>query len=277
LLIVIKWHGAYLVRDGKIVDKYSFPESEIVNILELLSEGNFESVQEFISKYPEEELKFDGSVPDENLRKLAIELARHKMGSTMGDDYILMQSLAGYDDIVSSINLLTERLIEISRIEEIKGVELEEGIAIRNAVKELASTRDILAKRIENSATKLAPNLSHVVGPVIAARLMHYAGGLQRLARLPASTIQVLGAEDKFFQHLKKGTPCPKHGIIFQVPEIRNSPKKMRGKIARALAGKLAIAARVDYYGGEFIGEKLKDEFNARVEEIKNDTCRQGR
>jgi len=56
------------------------------------------------------------------------------------------------------------------------------------------------------------------------------------------------------------------------VAEIRNSPKRIRGKIARALAGKIAIAARVDYYNGEFVGDRLKEEFKRRVEEIKNDS-----
>ncbi|MGQ9788446.1 MAG: C/D box methylation guide ribonucleoprotein complex aNOP56 subunit, partial [Candidatus Hadarchaeaceae archaeon] len=94
-------------------------------------------------------------------------------------------------------------------------------------------------------------------------------GGIQELSRMPASTIQVLGAEKALFRALKKKSSPPKHGVIFQYPEIRGSQKKLRGKIARALAGKVAIAARVDAMSGEFVGDKLEAELKARIAEIK--------
>ncbi len=271
---MIKWHGAYLIKDGKVVDKYVFPEDRLPEIITMIEAGNTEPIEEFLRKHPEEEVQFRGDFPDKLLQQTAINVSKFKMRQKIKDDYILIQLLAGYDDVISSINLLSERIIEISRIEEIKGEELDEGKELRATVNRLTATRDYLSQRIENYAEKIAPNTSFIVGPIIASRLMHYAGGLERLAKMPASTIQVLGAEDKFFQHLKKGTPCPKHGIIFQVPAVRNSHKRLRGRIARALAGKLAIAARVDYYGGEFIGDRLKNEFLRRVEEIKNDSNR---
>lgn len=98
---------------------------------------------------------------------------------------------------------------------------------------------------------------------------MSLAGGLKELAMMPASTIQVLGAEKALFRHLRTGAKPPKHGVIFQYPAINRSPWWQRGKIARALAGKLAIAARVDYFSGEYIGEELKKELEQRIQEIK--------
>jgi len=86
---------------------------------------------------------------------------------------------------------------------------------------------------------------------------------------MPASTIQVLGAEKALFRHLRSGAKPPKHGVIFQYPAINRSPWWQRGKIARALAGKLAIAARVDYFSGEYIAEELKQEIEQRIQEIK--------
>ena len=85
---------------------------------------------------------------------------------------------------------------------------------------------------------------------------------------MPASTIQVLGAEKALFRSLKTGTRPPKHGIIFQHSFLREAKRWQRGKIARALAGKLAIAARTDAFGGRFIGEDLKIDLEKRVEEI---------
>jgi nucleolar protein 56 len=86
---------------------------------------------------------------------------------------------------------------------------------------------------------------------------------------MPASTIQVLGAEKALFRALRTGGKPPKHGVIFQFPEIHRAPRWQRGKIARALATKLAIAARVDFFTGRFIGDKLKKMLIERIDEIK--------
>ena len=94
------------------------------------------------------------------------------------------------------------------------------------------------------------PSLSLLLGPLLAARLCVAAHGRSRLARLPSSTVQVLGAEKAFFAHLRTGSPPPKHGMIFQHPWISRSPRWIRGKISRMLAGKASIAVRIDEHGG---------------------------
>ncbi len=274
-MIVINWRGAYFIRDGEVEDSFEFPEEKADEILDKISHGDLSPISEFIERHPGEEIKISSDIRDvERAREIAIALAKRRMKNNLTDDYILEQILAMYDDLVSTINLLSERNLEMENLEDILGGEIEEADLLRREIDHLISLRNVLSGSIEKRAREIAPNLSHLVGPIIASRLIHYAGGLKRLAMMPSSTIQVLGAEDAFFQHLKKGTPCPKHGIIFQVAEIRNSPRKLRGKIARALAGKIAIAARVDYYGGEFIAERLKEEFKRRVEEIRNDSRR---
>lgn len=115
---------------------------------------------------------------------------------------------------------------------------------------------------------EMAPNLSTLVGPTIAARLIHQAGGLMELARMPASTVQTLGAEKALFRHFTEGAPPPKHGVIFQHPLIHRGHPKDRGSIARAMAGKAAIAARCDAYGDKEIGAELKAEVQARADEV---------
>ena len=136
-------------------------------------------------------------------------------------------------------------------------------------IQELREMRERLAEYIREQMKKIAPNVSAVAGPLLGARLISKAGGLKKLAMLPASTIQVLGAEKALFKHLAKGTPPPKHGILFQHPLVRSAKKWQRGKIARAIAAKLAIAAREDYFGGKDISERLLKEIEERVEEIK--------
>jgi nucleolar protein 56 len=114
-----------------------------------------------------------------------------------------------------------------------------------------------------------------VAGATIGARLIAKAGGLDRLARLPASTVQVLGAEKALFRALRTGARPPKHGILFQHDAVHTAPKWQRGKIARALANKIAIAARIDFYRGTKEGgltatlEKRLDEIRVKYKEPK--------
>ncbi|NPA05062.1 MAG: C/D box methylation guide ribonucleoprotein complex aNOP56 subunit [Crenarchaeota archaeon] len=134
---------------------------------------------------------------------------------------------------------------------------------------ELFKLRRELTDYIGQVMKEVAPNITALVGPLLGARLISLAGSLEELAFLPASTIQVLGAEKALFRALRTGGKPPKHGVIFQFPYIHRSPRWQRGKIARALAAKLAIAAKVDYFTGRFIGDKLKEALMKRIEEIK--------
>ncbi|MEZ0345422.1 MAG: C/D box methylation guide ribonucleoprotein complex aNOP56 subunit [Infirmifilum sp.] len=133
----------------------------------------------------------------------------------------------------------------------------------------LYNVRRSLEKYIDEAMYEVAPNIRGLVGSLLGARLISLAGGLEKLAKLPASTIQVLGAEKALFRALRYGAKPPKHGVIFQHPLIHKSPRWQRGKIARALAAKLAIAARIDAFSGEYRADELREDLEKRVEEIK--------
>jgi nucleolar protein 56 len=135
---------------------------------------------------------------------------------------------------------------------------------------QLYAYRDYLSKYAESLSNKIAPNLSYIVGPSLAAKLIAHAGSLSKLACLPASTIQVLGAEKALFKHLRSGSPPPKHGLIFQHPAISTAPKWVRGKIARTLAAKLCIAAKADAISHRFIAQKLKEQFEKRASALRS-------
>ncbi len=141
-----------------------------------------------------------------------------------------------------------------------------EGLA--TSLVEQAESRAPLESFIEEVANEIAPNITKLTSAGIAARLIHHAGGLRRLAMEPASTIQMLGAEDAVFKHLTENAPPPKHGVIFQHPMIHNAHPKDRGKIARAMAAKIAIAARADAFTGNDIASELKAELEARAKEV---------
>ena len=129
---------------------------------------------------------------------------------------------------------------------------------------------DRLENAIRELATEHLPSLSIMLGPILAARLCVEAHGRMRLARLPAGTVQVLGAEKAFFNHLKTGAPPPKHGHIFMHPWISRSPRWVRGKIARTIAAKASIAAKVDAFEGVPWTQQQVDEIEQRIESIRS-------
>jgi nucleolar protein 56 len=132
----------------------------------------------------------------------------------------------------------------------------------------LSSERDKLNTYVESSMKRTSPNVTEVAGATIGARLMARAGGLERLAVLPASTIQILGAEKALFRSLKTGARPPKHGILFQHQDVHTAPKWQRGKIARTVANKVAIGARIDFYRGS-PEATLKPGLDKRLQQIR--------
>ncbi|MFQ6136232.1 MAG: C/D box methylation guide ribonucleoprotein complex aNOP56 subunit [Candidatus Hydrothermarchaeales archaeon] len=131
--------------------------------------------------------------------------------------------------------------------------------------------RSDLEGYLDSAMGDVAPNLKALVGASLGARLISIAGGLENIGKMPASRIQVLGAKKALFLHLKKKGGSPKHGIIFQHGMIGKSPWWQRGKIARALASKIAIAARLDAFSGKFLGDELREDFLKRAEKIKEE------
>ena len=132
---------------------------------------------------------------------------------------------------------------------------------------ELNELRKKLEEHVETQMNLVAPNLAAILGTAVGARIIAKAGSLKKLASMPASTVQVLGAEKALFRSLKTGSRPPKHGLLFQHAMVHAAPRWQRGKIARAVAGKAAIAARVDVYGGG-LNKTLLEKLNVRVEEI---------
>ncbi len=157
---------------------------------------------------------------------------------------------------------------ERSKGGEISDRDLERVRSLAQISITLNSERERLNNYVESSMRSIAPNVANVAGATIGARLMAKTGGLDKLAVLPASTIQILGAEKALFRALRTGARPPKHGILFQHQEVHTAPKWQRGKIARTIANKVAIAARIDYYrGSEEAG--LKGLLEERLDQIK--------
>ncbi len=193
-----------------------------------------------------------------------------------------LTSWAGRDTLASEVEAAEDprRVAEALRdgywaaSEELPGIDpaLTEGRrALAGLYLEGRRVREALETAVAKALPARAPNLSELLGPELAARLISQAGGLDRLARLPASTVQVLGAERAFFEHLRGHAPPPRHGLLFLHPDVQSSPRSQRGKLARALAGKAAIAARLDLAGAPLRPE-LGQAFARRAAEIREGT-----
>jgi nucleolar protein 56 len=145
--------------------------------------------------------------------------------------------------------------------------------ALRGLARSLSSLyaqRAELDRYLEASMPSVAPNVTKLVGPAIAARLLFHAGGLQDLARMPSGTVQTLGAEKALFRHLKEGNRPPKHGVIFQHPLIHRAPFRQRGALSRALAGAISIAARADAFTGNDLAPELERHLQQRAEQLRS-------
>ena len=229
------------------------------------------------------------------LHEAAMALARYRIASMLSArDADIVQSIRALDAVIDAYNEITERLAEwygihypgaspaphelISAIlapvpgeaasgAPLSGDDLEALRGYASTARLLFEERKRLEQYISGCMDDVAPNLSGLLGPLLGARLIARAGGLERLAKLPGSTIQVMGAGEALFKHLREGTPPPKHGFIYRHPLISGSPKRLRGKISRMLAGKAAIAARLDFYSGE--RGTIADEARERAQAIR--------
>jgi len=171
---------------------------------------------------------------------------------------------AGFSkDKVEMLSLIKEK----SRGGSISGKNFTIVQSLAKQILDLFELRKNVEKHIDEQMKEEAPNISAILGTTVGARILAHAGSLKRLASMPASTIQILGAEKALFRSLKTGANPPKHGILFQHATVHAAPRWQRGKIARAVAAKTAIAARVDVYGGG-LNEMLLDKLNVRVKEI---------
>jgi nucleolar protein 56 len=165
---------------------------------------------------------------------------------------------------------VTAKAAETSMGADVAEQDLAEIQALSRNVLELYELRKNMENYVDKTMEEVAPNTRAIAGALLGARLIAIAGSLRNLAMRPASTIQVLGAEKALFRSLKTGARPPKHGLIFQHTLLHDAKRWQRGKIARALAGKLAIAARADAFGGgRYVGDALKADIDKRIEEIR--------
>lgn len=241
----------------------------------------------------------------QTLREAAIISTKYKISKSVTQDQLIIQAAHSAEDLERSANGLVKRLREwyelynpeyskkvsdhekfVEKIqqntkedllldmeilpEDSMGTELSDDnvkpiLALASECEVLYKMRDQQKKYIEEAMKKQLPNVTAICGSQIGSKLLAIAGSLERLALFPASTIQLLGAEKALFRHMTTGARPPKFGVIINHPLITCQRAATKGKAARMLADKISIAAKIDYFKGEFRGDSLLAELEKKL------------
>ncbi len=225
-----------------------------------------------------------------------LELTKQKIKESVSEDILVMQTISNIEELKRICNILVKRLrewyawyfpelskrlgdnekfvelvVKKSKIELMKELKLKESMG-PELKKEDVEEMKLLGKEVlglyklkkkhedylEKVMKKYCPNLLELAGAVIGAKLILLGKGLKHLAMLPASVVQLLGAEKALFRHIKTGAKSPKYGVIINHPVVQKAKKEDKGKAARVLADKLSLCARLDYFKGEFKAKEYK-------------------
>lgn len=249
------------------------------------------------------------SIDFQSIRSNLIQKTKSELASSVNEDILIIQSLATVDDLTLSLNTIATRLREWAAYtvpelehaisnhesfarflinksyEEIQDEFAKNGTMGAKLSKEdydaliLFATRVVdtynlkadLIDYLDSILKKYMPNVLALAGTTITARLLSSAGSLRRMATIPASTIQLYGAEKALFRHLRSGAKSPKYGHIFSHPLLQSADRKSAGKVARALADKIAMCAKLDYFKGDFLGEQYLEDLEKKFSRGKDD------
>ena len=211
-----------------------------------------------------------------------LELTKAGLKNAVNEDNLITQAIANINELDKIANTMSKRLrewyslyypelseetedhekyaelvLEQERVQgsfgaDLSEFDLEEMKLLAGRIISIYALRKQHELYLEKIMIKYCPNLLELAGATIAARLIELGKGLKHLALLPASTVQLLGAEKALFRHLKTGSRSPKHGIIINHPLIQTAKRDKKGKAARMLADKLSLCARLDFFKGEF-------------------------
>ena len=292
--LITKWFGSFIYNEkGSLIDKILFPNDKkiLLENLRLMKNNDIlQDEQELASNYKdlivsEKRLRTIGSYnpyhqffksktinakdyhySQEDFVTITNDHAMSNVKKLLAlPDHQIIQTVHAIDDLIQTSNLLMERIAAWSIFPQSDN-SLQNLKHLQEQVDKEVIT---LQESIKNNIEALTPNMASLVGPMITAKLIAQSGSMQKLALLPASSIQLLGAEKALFRFKKEGGKPPKHGIIFQHNYICNAPRYLRGRISRLLALKISLAIKADIFTKRFIADDLKKELSEQIDVLK--------
>mmetsp|Transcript_31566 Transcript_31566/g.74442 ORF Transcript_31566/g.74442 Transcript_31566/m.74442 type:complete len:455 (-) Transcript_31566:202-1566(-) len=189
-----------------------------------------------------------------------------KVKSSLSDE-----SIDALQEILDDDEDLAKQILEASKTSmgyDVSEIDMINVQTFADRVINLEEYRRQLREYLNARMHAVAPNLSALIGEIVGARLISHAGSLTNLAKYPASTVQILGAEKALFRALKTKGNTPKYGLIFHSSFIGRASQKNKGRISRYLANKCSIASRIDCFSetlSTVFGEKMKDQVDERL------------
>lgn len=228
------------------------------------------------------------------LREESINQAKKDVKQSFSRDLLIVQAVNSIEELNTVSNMLVNRLREwygfynpefvknthsneefvagvasAKRQKDSMGADFEKKdlnilFDLAKQIDSLHNLKEELAKYLETAMKEVCPNLNAVAGSFIGAKLLAFAGSLKNLSGMTSSTVQLLGAEKALFRHLHGQGKSPKHGVLVNHELVMSAGFREKGKVARALADKIAIASKVDYFKGEFVGDKLRADLKKR-------------
>lgn len=228
----------------EVMERFEQPDIHVVRAVNVLDELDrlfnqlFEQVSEWYAvHFPE----LSRNISDnEKFLELVVGLGERKNFSKKEVERVLVEeelSLLVCEKAVQSVGSGIGKNV-LSQIQGLAKLALQ-----------IKKQRTELEGFVSEETKKVLPEFSSIAGSLLAARMLKQAGSLKKLAFLPSSAIQVLGAEKALFRHMRFGAKPPKHGLLYQHPLVQKAPYNEKGKAARKLAGKLAIAVKKDFFG----------------------------
>jgi nucleolar protein 56 len=228
----------------------------------------------------------------EKLKQKNLELTKKKVKESVSDDQLIINTINTIEELDKTLNSLSMRLrdwfslinpetehqlqdneilLKVIVEDELQKSEMgavlkkqdkEQIIKLAANLKNLFEYKNSLEVYLEEVQERHIPNIQDITGTLIAAKLLREAKSLRKLATLQSGTIQLFGAEKALFRHIKTGARPPKYGFLLNHIIVQNSKEK--GKTARALADKISICARLDYFKGERLGTKYFEELKEK-------------
>lgn len=179
----------------------------------------------------------------------------HEIAAVVGDDGEKAQDIINAAKISMGLDITESDMIMVK--------------SFATSVAKMADYRKSLSNSLDDKMGQVAPNLQCILGTPVAARLISHAGSLTNLAKYPASTLQILGAEKALFRALKTKGATPKYGLIYQSSFIGRAGPRVKGRISRYLANKCSMASRIDNFSehpSARFGEVLRQQLEDRLE-----------
>lgn len=250
--------------DGK---EYNIPKSEFIKLyIDIFLNGyaTYENKRVVLSD------SFDRKKIDiDEVAEILKEINKDILASKLKEDQIIEKIITTLDETERFNNFLDQKDAETSLfMKYAKSVKNDFSEQMNKMHSEVKSFVKDLEHLLEEYVSRNAPNLNKLVGYKVGARLLRAMGGLRNLALTSSSTIQIVGAEKAFFRFKKgKGSP-PKHGIIYEIPDIYRAPERLSGKISRAYSNAIVKAARADLAGLE---SQMDIKLKSKLDEIRRE------